>query len=292
MKYAWIQGHAREYGVTQMCKAFKVSRGGYYDWRGRKPSSGARKRLAIGEEATRFHLRSHGIYGHRKVHQDLLAETPELSCSRETLRKVMAELGLFSRVKRRFVRTTDSKHRLPVAANILDRDFIATGPNQKWVADITYIRTLEGWLYLAGIMDLWSRRIVGWSMADQIDAALVCDALAAALMQRRPGAGLLHHSDRGVQYAAEDFQTLLQKHGIECSMSRKGNCWDNACQESFFGKVKAEWIQDRIYATRDEAKQDVFWYIEVFYNRQRRHASLGYVSPADFEAGIMEGQVA
>ncbi len=243
----------REYRVTRMCKAFKVSRSGYYAWQGRELSSGARKRLAIGEEARRFHLRSHGIYGHRKVREDMLAETPELSCSRETLRKVMAELGLFSRVKRRFVRTTDSKHRLPVASNILDRDFIATGPNQKWVADITYIRTLEGWLYLAGIMDLWSRRIVGWSMADRIDAALVCDALEAALMQRRPGTGLLHHSDRGVQYAAEDFQTLLEKHGIECSMSRKGNCWDNACQESFFGKVKAEWIQDRIYTTRDEA---------------------------------------
>ena len=275
-----------------MCKVLKVSRSGYYDWRDRKPSARAQRRIAIGEQARLFHTRSKEIYGYRKVHADILAEARDLACSRETLRKIMAELGLVSRVKRRSVRTTDSQHRLPVAPNTLNRDFSATGPDQKWVADITYIRTLKGTLYLAGIMDLWSCRIVGWSMRGRINADLVCDALGAALLLRCPGVGLLHHSDQGVQYASEAFQALLRQYSIECSMSRKGNCWDNASKESFFGKLKTEWIQDRIYKTHEEAKQDIFYYIEVFYNRQRRHASLGYVAPVEFEAGKSGEQVA
>ena len=266
-----------------MCRVLKVSRSGYYAWLKRKPSKAQQKRVRITKAAIKFHELSDMVYGYRKVHEDIVEEG-KVKCCLETVRTVMRREGLFSRVKKKFVLTTDSKHSMPVAENILDRDFEATAPNQKWVADITYIRTMEGWLYLSTVMDLFSRRIVGWSMSERINAELVCDALKVAVNERCPGDDLLHHSDRGVQYASEHFQKLLDLNQIKCSMSRKGNCWDNACQESFFGKLKGEWIQERIYSTREEAKQDVFYYIEVFYNRYRRHASLGYVSPAEYEA--------
>jgi putative transposase len=269
----------------------KVSTSGYYEWMSRRPSVREEKRQAIAEKAATFHARSRKIYGYRKVHRDIMEET-ELVCCEKTVRKVMCENGLFSKVKRKFVRTTDSRHLLPVAENILARDFTATAPDQKWVADITYIRTLEGWLYLAGTMDLYSRRIVGWAMSDQIDTELVSQALNMALRHRQPAPGLLHHSDRGVQYAAEAFQDILTRCGIACSMSRKGNCWDNAAQESFFGKLKSEHVRDRVYTTKEEAKLDLFWYIEVFYNRIRRHAALGYVAPAEFEARGIKGAAA
>jgi putative transposase len=288
VKYAWIRDHAAEYPVALQCRILAVSRSGYYEWRLRKPSKRQERRAVIAEKAVVFHARSNGVYGYRKVFHDIVEEA-KVTCCRETVRKIMREKGLVSKVKRRFVRTTDSRHSLPVAQNRLARDFSATAPDQKWVADITYIRTMEGWLYLAGIMDLYSRRIVGWAMSDRIDTQLVSQALNMALHHRQPSPGLLHHSDRGVQYAADDFQAILTRCGIECSMSRKGNCWDNACQESFFGKLKAEHIRDRVYATREEARLDVFWYIEVFYNRMRRHAALGYVAPVEFEAcGIKE----
>lgn len=195
----------------------------------------------------------------------------------------MREIGLFSRIKRKFVVTTDSNHTLPVAGNLLDRNFTAKAPNQKWAADITYIPTRQGWLYLAVVMDLFSRKIVGWSMSDTIDSTLVQSAMRMALLERHPAAGLLHHSDRGVQYASGDFQDLLKKNQAVCSMSRKGNCWDNACVESFFSRLKNEWVKGKLYETVDEAKTDLFEYIEVFYNRKRRHASLGYVSPVVYE---------
>ena len=173
--------------------------------------------------------------------------------------------------------------RQPVADNLLDRNFTATAPNQKWLTDITYVPTREGWLYLATVLDVFSRRIVGWSMSERIDTELVKSALHMATTQRSPGPGLLHHSDRGVQYASDIYQQTLDELGIVCSMSRKGNCWDNAMMESFFGSVKTEWVYGKDYQTREEAKNDLFKYIEVFYNRQRRHASLGYLSPAEFE---------
>ena len=283
MKYAWIKEHRPVFATVLMCRVLKVSRSGYYDWHNRKPSVRQQKREKLAQLVRMYYDRSRKIYGYRKVHEDLVQEE-KIACCKETVRKVMHQEALFSCVKRKFVCTTDSRHSLPVAENILDRDFEATAPDQKWVADITYIHTMEGWLYLATVLDLFSRRIVGWSMSQHINAELVCSALKTAVVQRCPGDGLLHHSDRGVQYAAETFQELLDIHGIECSMSRKGNCWDNASQESFFGKLKGEWIQNRIYPTREEARQDVFYYIEVFYNRQRRHAALGYVSPADYEA--------
>ena len=283
MKYAWIKEHRDCFATVRMCRVLRVSRSAYYDWRKRTPSKREQKRQRIAQVAAYYHERSHEVYGYRKVHEDIMEEE-KIDCCKETVRKIMQGLGLFSCVKRKFVHTTDSNHALPVAANVLNRNFEATGPDQKWVADITYIHTMEGWLYLATVLDLYSRRIVGWSMSQHITTKLVYNALKTAVAQRCPSDGLLHHSDRGVQYAAESFQELLELHSIECSMSRKGNCWDNASQESFFGKLKGEWIRNRIYSSREEAKQDIFYYIEVFYNRQRRHAALGYVSPAEYEA--------
>ena len=229
-----------------------------------------------------FH-NSHEIYGHRKVQEDLLQEEKIEVCP-ETVRSIMSEQGLRPKVQRKFVVTTHSDHGHRTAANLLDRNFTADRPNRKWVADITYIRTSAGFVFLAAVMDLFSRKIVGWSLSQHIDTQLVCDALTVAIQQRCPALGLMHHSDRGVQYAADDYQDLLDDNGISCSMSRKGDCWDNACMESFFGKLKSEQIRKRVYKNLAEAKQEVFWYIELFYNRQRRHASLGYVSPAQYEA--------
>jgi transposase InsO family protein len=201
--------------------------------------------------------------------------------------KVMRLAGLRAKVKRKFVpRTTDSAHGQPIAPNVLDRQFAAEAPNRKWAGDITYIPTDEGWLYLAGVIDLCSRRIVGWSMAEHMQTDLVADAMNMAIDRRQPGPGLLHHSDRGVQYASDDYQGLLGCHGIQISMSRKGNCWDNAVMESFWSTLKTELVHHEHYATRQEARQSIFEYIEVFYNRKRLHSSLGYVSPETFEASL------
>ena len=282
MRYAWIKDHAGNYPVAILCHTLDVSVSGYYDWLGRKPSSRQQRREQIAAAAGKSYHDSNRIYGYRKVHKDVVQEA-KIDCCLETVRRVLAEKGLFSRVKRRFVVTTDSKHNQPVAENLLDRDFAGSAPNRKWTADITYIPTAEGWLYLSAVMDLYSRRIVGWSMSADIDAELVCDALRMAVLQRQPDDGLMHHSDRGRQYTAGDFVKLLNEHKITCSMSRKGNCWDNAVMESFFGSLKTEWTLGKSYKTRAEAMQDIFKYVEVFYNRKRRHASLGYVSPAAYE---------
>ncbi|MBF0530392.1 MAG: IS3 family transposase [Deltaproteobacteria bacterium] len=220
MKYAWIREQAANYPVALMCEVLGVSDSGYYEWRGRKPSERQKRQQEIADKAREFHGRSQGIYGYRKVFHDILLEA-KIICCPETVRLVMRENGLFSKVKRKFVRTTDSSHDLPVTENKLGRNFVAEAPNQKWVADITYIPTQEGWLYLAGVMDLWSRRIIGWAMSDHIDTALVCGAMNRAVQQRQPAPGLIHHSDRGVQYAATDFQAILTRCGVECSMSRK-----------------------------------------------------------------------
>jgi len=264
-----------------MCRVLEVSASGYYDRLNRKPSTQQQRRDKIARAASEYHFQSHQIYGYRKVWQDLYAAG--INCCEETVRRIMSELGLHSRVKRKFVVTTDSEHNEPIAANVLGREFNAEKPNQKWVADITYIATQEGWLYLAAVMDLYSRRIVGWSMSERIDTALVQSALDMAIFQRRPGAGLMHHSDRGVQYASGNYQLKLKDLDIVCSMSRKGDCWDNAAMESFFGSLKTEWVYGKKYESREIAKNDLFNYIEVFYNRKRRHASLGYVTPIAFE---------
>ena len=281
MKYAWIKRHRRQFPVAVMCRSLKVSTSGYYDSVKRTPCPQLIRRSSIAQAAAVSYFESKRIYGHRKVHEDLIAEG--VICCKETVRRIMRDIGLFSRIKRKFVVTTDSDHALTIAENIINRNFTADAPDQKWAADITYIPTKVGWLYLAVVMDLFSRRIVGWSMSDTIDSELVQSAMRQALADRRPEAGLIHHSDRGVQYASGNFQKLLDDNNAICSMSRKGNCWDNACVESFFGSLKNEWVKGKIYETFDAAKKDIFNYIEMFYNRKRRHASLGYVSPVVYE---------
>jgi len=259
----------------------QVSRSGYYAWRRREPSARVQRREQIGQAAQQSHRDSHGTYGYRRVHRDLV-EDQEIPCCRETVRRIMGELGLAGRHKRRFVKTTDSNHTEPIAANRLQRDFTATGPDQKWLADITYIRLVEGWLYLAVVLDCFSRRIVGWSLSRHIDAQLVCAALEMALHRRCPQGDLVHHSDRGVQYASESLRGLLQREGLTMSMSRKGDPWDNAMMESFFGSLKTEWI-DEEYATEAQARMELFKYIEMFYNPTRRHSALDYLSPTEYE---------
>jgi len=264
-----------------MCRVLKVSKSGYYDSLRRPPSQQSLRRKEIAQAVARSYFESNRIYGYRKVHKDL--EAQNVICCADTVGRVMREIGLHSRVKRKFVATTDSDHTLKIADNLIGRDFTAASPNRKWTADITYIPTKTGWLYLAVVMDLFSRRIVGWAMSKHIDSQLVQSAMHMAILNRKPAKGLIHHSDRGVQYAAGDFQDLLDQNEITCSMSRKGDCWDNACVESFFGSLKNEWIRGRIYETQADGENDIFKYIELFYNRKRRHASLGYVSPAAYE---------
>ncbi len=264
-----------------MCTVLKASISGYYDSLKRPPSQQLLRRRSIAQAAAHSYFGSNRIYGYRKVHDDLLEEN--INCCRETVRRIMRDIGLHSRTKRKFVVTTDSNHTLKVADNLLNRDFTADGPNRKWAADITYIPTRVGWFYLAVVMDLFSRRIVGWAMSKNIDSALVQSAMKMAILHRNPEKGLIHHSDRGVQYASQDFQELLDDNDFICSMSRKGNCWDNACVESFFGSLKNEWVKDNIYESYEDGEKDIFNYIEVFYNRKRRHASLGNVSPVVYE---------
>lgn len=281
MRYQWIKKHRRHYPLVLMCRVLQVGTSGFYDWTSRTPSKQQQRKEKMAQAAARSYFESYRIYGYRKVWEDLTEQ--KIACCPETVRRVLRELGLFSRTKRKFVATTDSNHSQPVADNLLARDFTATAPNQKWLTDITYIPTQKGWLYLAAVLDVFSRRIVGWSMSERIDTKLVKSALQQATAQRSPGPGLLHHSDRGVQYASEAYQQSLADLEMIGSMSRKGDCWDNAMMESFFGSLKTEWIYGKNYQTPEEAKQDVFQYIELFYNRQRRHASLGYISPAEFE---------
>jgi putative transposase len=284
VKYAWIHAHRDAYPVAVMCAVLDVSPSGYYDALNRPPSPRGRRRDQIAQAAEAAYQDSRRVYGYRKVHGDLRAQ--QIACCPETVRRVLSEKGLFSRTKRKFVVTTDSRHDHPVAPNVLDRAFQAAAPNRLWTADITYIPTRQGWLYLAVVMDLFSRRIVGWAVSGSVHAVLVADALRMALRQRSPAPGLVHHSDRGCQYASAEFQHLLTDHGSTCSMSRKGNCWDNAPTESVFGKLKTEWVHGVDYASHHEARQHLFEYIEVFYNRQRKHATLGYVSPVAFEASF------
>ena len=280
MKYAWIKKHRKMFPVAVMCRALRVSTSGYYGSIKRTPCDQLIRRRSIAQAAAVSYFESRRVYGYRKVYEDL---AEGVICCRETVRRVMREIGLFSRIKRKFVVTTNSNHTLAIAENILNRNFTADRPNRKWAADITYIPTKMGWFYLAVVMDLFSRRIVGWSMSDTIDSQLVQSAMRMALGRRNPDAGVIHHSDRGVQYASEDFQKLLKNNKAVCSMSRKGNCWDNACVESFFGSLKTEWVKGKIYESFEDGKKDIFNYIEMFYNRKRRHKTLGYVSPVVYE---------
>ena len=286
MKFAFVRDElAGEYPVDAACAALGVSRAGYYAWRGRKPSARAARREELAAKVEAVHAANRRVYGSPRVHAALAAQG-ERVCE-NTVARVMRERGIRARGKRRFVpQTTDGDHGRPVADNVLGRDFAADLPDRKWAADITYVPTGEGWLYLAGMIDLCSRKVVGWSMAEHMRTDLVADALRMALARRSPAAGLLHHSDRGAQHASDDYRHLLRQHGGEMSMSGRGDCWDNAVMESFWGTLKTELVHHEQYATRDQARASVFEFIEVFYNRQRLHSSLGYVSPEAFEASL------
>jgi putative transposase len=285
VKFAFIETHLSAFPVVTVCEVLEVSRSGYYDWQVRLPSDRARRREELAEKIRAIHEENRRVYGSPRIFKALKARGE--SVCENTVADIMREREIRAISKKPFVPcTTDSQHEQPLAANVLQRRFDAELPNQKWAVDITCIPTDEGWLYLAGVIDLCSRKIVGWSMADHLRSDLVEDALQMAIARRRPGEGLLHHSDRGVQYACENYQHLLQTHGMLCSMSRKGNCWDNAPMESFWATLKTELVHHRHYATREEARQSIFEYIEVFYNRIRLHSSLNYKSPEAFEASL------
>ena len=282
MKYLAIREHAVRYPIRLMCRALQVSPAGFYAWRGRSENHRTQANRALLAEISAIHQASRRTYGSPSVWEALRQRGQEVGLNR--VARLMREHGIRAKTVKKWRATTESGHRLPVAANALNRRFTVAEPNRVWAGDITYVWTQEGWLYLAVVLDLYSRAVIGWATGNRLTADLATTALTMALWRRKPAAGLLHHSDRGVQYASGDYQRLLVNGGHRCSMSRKGNCWDNACVESFFATLKKELIHDRRYATREEAKQDIFEWIEVFYNRQRRHSTLGYRSPAEFEA--------
>ena len=282
MRYRAILDHAGRFATRLMCRALQVSPAGYYAWRDRPESERRRRNRALLIEIQRCHAQSRRNYGSPRITRDLRAAGRRVSENRVAC--LMRKNAIRAKTARKWRATTDSAHKLPVATNTLDRQFAVTVPNCVWAGDISYVWTQEGWLYLAVVLDLFSRTVIGWAMGPRLTADLATTALTMALWRRKPKPGLLHHSDRGVQYASGDYQARLAGAGIRCSMSRKGNCWDNACVESFFGTLKKELVHDRHYLTREEAQQDIFEYIEVFYNRQRRHSTLGYRSPAEFEA--------
>jgi len=279
--FAWIEERRSEYPLAVLCRVLEVSRSGYYAWAKRSPSETATRREALATQIQEVHTEMRGRYGSPRLTAELNARG--ITCCVNTVAKAMKTQGIRAKTVKRFVRTTDSNHRLPVAQNVLDRDFTPAQPNAAWVMDMTYIPTHEGWLFLALVVDLFSRRIVGWAMDATMTSRLVVDALEMAVRQRCVTAGLVAHSDRGSQYASDHYQSELRRLGMVCSMSGVGQCWDNAVVESTFGSLKRELIHHETYATRDEAKASVFEYVEVFYNRVRRHSTLGYVSPAEYE---------
>ena len=271
--------------MSVMCRMLNVTRSGYYAWRDRPASARAQRRDELIERIRQVHDESRGTYGSPRIAVEL--KEANVRVCQNTVAKYMREDGVSVKPRRSFVpRTTDSDHPHPIAPNRLDRDFSATAPNQKWACDLTYVWTDQGWLYLSVVIDLFSRKVVGWSMSENLKAQGVAEALTMAIARRRPDAGLLHHSDRGVQYACGDYRALLEEHGITASMSRTGNCYDNAVTESFFGTLKTELVHRTRYRTRAEAQASIFEWIECWYNRRRRHSSLGYVSPEAFEAQI------
>lgn len=282
MRFGFIAEHQDEYCVRLLCLVLRVSRSGYYAWRGRQESKRSRENRELLAEIRRVHQdRRKRCYGSPRVHQQLRQQG--LSCGRHRIARLMRSGGIRAQVGRKFKVTTDSAHDRPVAPNLLGRDFEATAPNQKWAGDISYIWTGEGWLYLAVVIDLFSRMVVGWSMMPRMTSDLVCRALRMAIVTRLPFEKPLMHSDRGIQYASKPYQQILRALGITCSMSRKGNCWDNAVLESFFASLKKECVHQTDFLTRAQAQHEIFEYIEVFYNRERLHSALGYQSPVQFE---------
>lgn len=283
--FRFIAKHRGIWPISWMCEALGVSRSGFHAWLIRPPSARSLSDERIGARVRASFLLSDRTYGARRVWRDVLAEG--IACGQHKIERLMRLQGLRARTRRRQL-PKDTGTRSIIAPNVLDRDFEADAPNQKWVADFTYIWTAEGWLYLAVVLDLFSRRIVGWSMKDAMTAQMVTDALMMAIWRRGRPKALMHHSDQGSQYTSEPFQRLMADNDITCSMSRSGNCWDNAAMESFFSSLKTERMNVKTYRTRDQARADAFDYIERFYNPIRRHSTLGYLSPMQYEEEAME----
>ena len=284
MRYACIQHHTGAYTVALMCRVLRVSRAGYYAWRRRPPSARSRANLQLLVAIRAVHQQSRSRYGSPRVTRELQAQG--YRCSEPRVARLMRAAGVQAKRRRRFRVTTDSRHGEPVAPNRLQRRFavpLIGGVNRVWASDITYIPTREGWLYLAVVLDLASRRVIGWALRHTLERRLTLDALQMALAHRQPAPGVLHHADRGSQYACGDYQALLTAQGMISSMSRKGDCWDNAVVESFFATFKTELVDDADWDTREKARTAIFEYIEGWYNRERRHSSLGYRSPVQYE---------
>ena len=281
MRFRAIRRHERRYPIGLMCRVLEVSRGGYYAWRGRGESARAVSDRELVREIREVHTGFRRAYGSPRVHSELIDRG--LPCGENRVARLMQKHEIRARRARRFRVTTRSDHKYPVAPNLLNRDFVAEKRNQRWAGDITFIWTREGWLYLAVILDLFSRRVVGWATSNRIDRYLTLRALTMALDSRSPQENLLHHSDRGSQYACRDYRRELRDRGISCSMSRKGDCWDNAVLESFFATLKTELIHHEDFLTRRQATRQIFWFIEGFYNTSRKHSFLGQISPMQFE---------
>ena len=282
MKYSFIREFSSEFSAEKMCHYLRVSRSGYYAWSNRPESTRSRENRLMLDEIKKIHADKHRkAYGSPRIHAVLKAKG--FKCSENRVARLMNGKGIKAINRKRFKVTTNSKHKLPIADNVLNQDFSAGTINEVWTSDITYIWTKEGWLYLGVILDAFSRQIVGWSMSERIDRHLVTNAIKSAITRRQPKDKVIFHSDRGSQYASDDVRELLKEHKFVQSMSGTGNCYDNAITESFFGSLKAELVYFENYATREEARRSIFDYVEVFYNRARIHSALGYVSPADYE---------
>lgn len=282
MRFRFIEDRRADYPVRVLCRALEVSPAGYYAWRSRPESPRCVANRELTESIRRAHRDSHGRYGSPRIHAELKAQGH--SASRGRIERQMRCHGIRAIMARpRRCRTTDSSHGFPIAPNLLGRNFQAVARNQIWLADITYIETGQGWLYLAAVLDLYSRRIVGWAMGDHLRTELPLAALRMAINEQRPAAGLIHHSDRGVQYASTEYRQVIQAGGFRASMSRRADCYDNAPMESFFHTLKTELVHHRQFETRDQAGRDIFAYIEGFYNQTRRHSAIGYISPIEME---------
>jgi transposase InsO family protein len=290
VRFAFIATEKALYPVTLLCRVLQVSRSGFYAWQQRPAAARTVQDQTLGLEIAAIFAESRGRYGSPRVHAELRVRGQRTG--RHRVARLMRSAGLRARERRRFRCTTDSNHRMAITGNLLARRFAVRAPDTGWVTDITYLWTVEGWLYLAVILDLFSRRVIGWALSERLERKLALEAMSMALAQRQPGQGLLHHSDRGSQYASREYQQLLAHHGIRSSMSRKGNCWDNAVAESFFATLKLELAYQSRWHTRAQARSEVFEYIERFYNRQRRHSALGYLCPAEFERRYHEPMAA
>ena len=282
MRFRFIEDRRADYPVRVLCDALGVSPAGYYAWRTRPESRRSAANRDLVDDIQQVYREAYGRYGSPRIHAELRAQGR--GASRGRIERLMRRHGVRAIMARpRRVRTTDSRHDFPIAPNLIERNFTASAPNRIWLADITYVETDQGWLYLATVLDLYSRRIVGWAMCDHMRADLPLAALRMAISGQRPGAGLIHHSDRGVQYASAEYRKALRSAGFQASMSRRADCYDNAPMESFFHTLKTELVHHRKYATRAEATRDIFAYIEGFYNRTRRHSAIGYISPIEME---------